>query len=237
MNPCAVIPCYNHSETLAKVLGTLPERLFAIVVDDGSYAPIKINSLRVKVIRHQKNLGKASALKTGFAEARSLGFTHVVTIDADGQHPCEYVEKMLSLARSNLNSIIIAARDFENSAIPAQRKFMNKFSNFWFRVETGVVVNDTQCGFRCYPLEVLDRLDLRLGGFVFEVELLVKAAWSGAKFREIKIPAVYSKEILEKSHYRPIIDTARFTAMNVRLFFASVFFSKKRLKKIAEKNL
>ncbi len=235
MKFCAIIPSYNHSETLTKVVETLPEQLFAIVVDDGSDVAIKINSSRAKVIRHSKNLGKASALKTGFAEARLLGFSHAITIDADGQHPTEYIEQMVSAARSFPERVIIAARDFENSSIPAQRKFMNKFSNFWFRVETGVVVNDTQCGFRCYPLDVLEKLDLRLGGFVFEVELLVKAAWSGVKFFEISIPAVYSKESLRKSHYRPVVDTLRFTAMNFRLFFASLFFSKRRLKRIADK--
>ncbi len=235
MKFCAIIPSYNHSETLAKVLETLPEQLFAIVVDDGSDVPIRINFPHAKVIRHQKNLGKASALKTGFSEARSLGFTHAITIDADGQHPTEFIAQMLSAAQNAPEKIIIAARDFENSSIPAQRKFMNKFSNFWFRVETGVVVNDTQCGFRCYPLDVLNRLDLRLGGFVFEVELLVKAAWSGVEFFEISIPAIYSKETLNKSHYRPIVDTLRFTAMNFRLFFASLFFSKSRLKRIADK--
>ncbi len=235
MKFCVIIPCYNHSESLNGVLDRIGENLHSIIVDDGSDMPVCIGDRKATLLRHSKNLGKAQALKAGFAQARKEGYTHVITIDADGQHPPKYLPKIIDASLCNPDKIIIAARNFDNSNIPFRRKAMNKFSNFWFRVETGKIVNDTQCGFRCYPLDVLEKLDLRLGGFVFEVELLVKAAWSGVDFFEVPIPAVYSKEILSKSHYRPFLDTMRFSAMNTRLFFASLFLSKSQLKKISEK--
>lgn len=236
----AIIPCYNHADTLADVLSGLPEGLEAIVVDDGSRTPVRIPAAapyapRTHLFRLERNSGKAAALRAGFALARKLGATHALTLDADGQHPLEYVEKLVDLSRANPEKIAVAARDFDSPAVPRPRAFMNRFSNFWFRAETGKTLGDTQCGFRCYPLDLLSKLDLRLDGFVFEVELLVKAAWAGADFCELKIPAIYSAQTLEKSHYRPIVDTLRFTLMNTRLFFASVFCGKETLRRIALK--
>lgn len=109
-------------------------------------------------------------------------------------------------------------RGFGCSAIPPARKFMNKFSNFWFRAETGISVADTQCGYRCYPLAQIARLKMDFGGFVFETELLVKAAWAGVEIVQLPIPALYDSESLEGSHYKPFADTLKFTAMNTKLF-------------------
>ena len=235
MKFCVIVPCYNHAASLDNVLASLPKDIDVIVVDDGSAIPLCVDDNDVFILRHTRNMGKAAALKSGFVKASELGATHVITIDADGQHPTSYISTMIEESKKNPENIIVAVRDFENSSIPPARKFLNKFSNFWFKVETKKIVNDTQCGFRCYPLLLLNKLDLRLEGFVFEVELLVKASWAGCEFSEIKIPAIYSDENLKKSHYRPVLDTIRFTMMNTRLFFQSLLFPKKFLRKIALK--
>lgn len=135
----------------------------------------------------------------------------------------------------NPKSIIAGVRGFGCSAIPPARKFMNKFSNFWFRAETGISVADTQCGYRCYPLAQIARLKMDFGGFVFETELLVKAAWAGVEIVQLPIPALYDSESLEGSHYKPFADTLKFTAMNTKLFFASLLLPKKTLRKLALK--
>ncbi len=232
MKFCVIIPCYNHSDSLSVLLSQLPSELLKIVVDDGSDAPVNVSAENLQIFRFSQNSGKAEALKKGFELAKELGCTHAITIDSDGQHPPAFIETMIDVAQKNPNNIVVAVRDFDNSAIPAGRKFLNKFSNFWFWAETSKRLGDTQCGFRCYPLSLFEKLDIAIGGFCFEVELLVKASWAGFDFSEVKIPAIYSRKTLEKSHYRPIVDTFRFTMMNTRLFFASVFFSKKMLKKI-----
>ena len=263
MKFCAVIPCHNHGDTIGGVLASLPPELDAVAIDDGSAEPVRLpasfgaraasfadsaaalsagfpsedfgGGRRVFVLRLEKNCGKAEALKVGFAFAKKLGATHAITIDADGQHSAEHLPRLMAAAEAAPQALVLAARDFSNPSVPRARRFMNKFSNFWFWAETGSRLGDTQCGFRVYPLALIDSLDLRFGGFVFEVELLVKAAWLGAKFAQVKIPAVYTKAALRKSHYRPIADTLKFTLMNTRLFFASVFFSKPRLRRIASK--
>lgn len=234
MKFCIVIPCYNHEETLAAAVASLPAGVDAVVVDDGSDTPVGAVG-GAEVLRLEKNSGKAAALREGFARARSLGATHAISMDSDGQHPAEYLGKIMDAARANPESIVVAVRDFDNPTVPAGRRFLNRFSNFWFRAETGKTLGDTQCGFRCYPLEVLEKLDLRLDGFAFEVELLVKAAWAGTGFCEVPIPAIYTAQTLAKSHYKPFADTLKFSAMNTRLFFESVFLPKSVLKKIALK--
>ena len=235
MKFCIIIPCYNHSDNLNTLLGQLPSDVLKIVVDDGSDEPVSASAQNLQIFRFAKNSGKANALKKGFELARQADCTHAITIDSDGQHPVESLSEIVDVAQKNPQNIIVATRDFDNSAIPSGRKFLNKFSNFWFWAETGKTLADTQCGYRCYPLALLEKLDIAIGGFCFEVELLVKAAWAGFDFSEVKIPAIYNKQTLEKSHYRPIVDTFRFTMMNTRLFFTSLFLSKKMLKKISLK--
>lgn len=235
MSACVIIPCYNHIKELPKILAALSLSLSVFVIDDGSDIPVKLENPNVKILRLKKNSGKAEALKAGFKLAQENGFTHAITMDSDGQHPPKFVPKFLEKLKENPEAIIVGVRDFEASEIPPARKFMNKFSNFWFKAETGIALGDTQCGFRAYPLHKISELKLNFGGFVFEVELLVKAAWAGIKICEIQIPAIYTESSNEGSHYRPFVDTVKFSLMNTRLFFASVFFPKKILKKLALK--
>lgn len=230
---CALIPCHNNAETLAGVVRSLPEWVDVIVVDDGSDVPVAAPDGRTRVLRSDVNRGKAEALKAGFAEAAARGFTHAITIDADGQHPTSSFPQFVSTARRNPECVIVGVRDFTAADIPPERRFMNKFSNFWFAYETGIKLSDTQCGYRCYPLAQISKLRLRGGGFVYEAELLVRAAWAGIGLCEVAIPAVYTPESLEASHYRPIVDTAKFSLMNAKFSFMATFFSKKILCKLS----
>jgi len=232
---CAVIPTYNHREKLGAIIGALPEGVPAIVVDDGSEPPISLGDIPARLLRLEKNSGKAAALKFAFAEAMRAGFTHAIALDADGQHPAQLAEKFVRAARENPRGIIAGVRNFAGSAAPRARRFMNEFSNFWFRAETGVNLADTQCGFRCYPLGEISKLKMDFGGFVFETELLVKAAWAGIDIVPLPIPALYDADSVSRSHYRPVADTLKFSAMNTKLFFASLLFSRARLKKMSLK--
>ncbi len=232
---CVAIPVYNHRKRLDSIIESLPADISVLVVDDGSMPPISLTSKRAELLRFEKNHGKAEALKEAFRYSANLGFTHVITLDADGQHPPSLVADFMKEAKANPESIILGVRDFDNSSIPPARKFMNRFSNFWFWTETGKRVDDTQCGFRCYPISKISKLKMNFGGFVFETEILVKAAWAGVSINQIQIPAIYDDETLSGSHYRPFVDTFRFTLMNTRLFFTSLFCPRNVLKKIALK--
>ena len=232
---CALIPCYNHNDTLARVVAGLPTWVNVLIIDDGSEIPINPPNERSTVLRLEKNSGKAVALQTGFAHARKLGYTHAVALDSDGQHAPEVFDEIASLARETPDAIIAGVRDFSSENVPSQRRFMNKFSNFWFWFETGITLQDTQCGYRCYPIDVISTLNLSESGFVYEAELLVKASWAGIKIVQKQVPCIYSEKSTSRSHYKPFVDTMRFSKMNSKFAFMAMFLTRKRLAKIALK--
>ena len=226
---CAVIPCRDHGDSLGAVLEGLPPDIPAIVVDHASDIPVGRGG-GICVVRVDRGGGKARALAAGFGKASQLGFTHAITIDADGQHDPSKASDFAEASREFPDSIILGVRDFNLPCVPRERAFMNKFSNFWFWAETGKRIGDTQCGYRSYPLSLLRRLRCRFGGFTFETEVLVRAVWAGFSIKEIPIPTIYSGA---HSNYRAVSDTAKFSLMNARLFFMSLVLSRKRLRAIS----
>lgn len=234
MKYCAVIPCYNHADTLPKVLDGLPEGLDAIVYDDGSNPPVQKHP-RALLIRGEKNLGKSEALKRLFKKADEMGFTHAVSLDADCQHDPRLLPEIVALSQKNPDALIAGVRDFSAEGIPEKRRFMNKFSNFWFRVETSQTLADTQCGYRCYPLGLVKRLKISFGAYAYEAEMLVKTIWAGGRILSVKIPTLYTEKSTASSHYRPFKDTFIISCMNTKLTFQSLLLPKSALKKLAVK--
>lgn len=234
MKFCVIIPCYNHSDTLGAVLGGLPPGMDALVVDDGSDEPVGARG--AEVLRLPQNSGKAAALKAGFAEAARRGYTHAITLDADGQHDPALAAEFAAAAARSPSAAIVGVRDFSTPGIPRARRFMNRFSNFWFRAETGTSLRDTQCGFRCYPLRLVSAAKTGFGGYAYEAELLVKLRWMGAEIVQLEIPTIYTRESSLRSHYRPFADTVKFSAMNSKLFFQSLLLPRRTLKKLASKS-
>jgi len=231
MKPCVIIPCYNHNDTLNEVLEKIS--LPVIVVDDGSDIPVEANVF--ELLRIEKNSGKAKALQIGFKKAKTLGFTHAITLDSDAQHDASLIETFLELAKENPNDLITGTRDFSLQEIPEKRRFLNKFANFWFKFETKTFLSDTQCGYRCYPLELIENLKISFGRYAYEAEILVKTVWAGHKILTIEIPTIYTQKSLATSHYKPFKDTFLMSMMNTKLSFLS-FFPKKFLKKISIKS-
>src|SRR5690606_17033669 len=111
------------------------------------------------------------------ARARELGYTHAITIDSDGQHDPADLPAMARAVLSDPRAMVMGARDMDKSEVPGRSSFGNKFSNFWFRVETGIVLPDTQTGYRGWPLEPLRAVRTTSDRFGFEVESIVKLAW------------------------------------------------------------
>src|SRR5690606_30654115 len=136
---------------------------------------------------------KGNALRKGFEKARSLGYTHAITIDSDGQHfPSDiplFIETLENATSKAL--LLIGARNMSQEGIPKKSSFGNRFSNFWFWFETGIRLSDTQSGFRLYPLEELSKLSLYTKKFEFEVEVIVKAAWQDVEVKNIPIQIHY----------------------------------------------
>lgn len=219
MKPCIVIPCFNHAETVAAVARAAQAHGPVLVVDDGSTAPLP-DLPGCTVIRLERNSGKGAALRAGFQKVAELGFTHAITMDADGQHFAEDLPKFLAVAATQPEALVVGVRDFYAAGCPTHRRRSNAVSTFWFRVETGVRLGDTQCGFRCYPVGLTQRLKVRSGRYAFELEFMVRASWVGTPIVAVPVKCTYAGGI-RNSHFRPVKDLVHITNMNIGLVLQS----------------
>ncbi|MDO5536957.1 MAG: glycosyltransferase family 2 protein, partial [Desulfovibrionaceae bacterium] len=156
---CVLVPVYNPGSTLrAVVLAALERCPDVLVVDDGSTdgGPAQLADLPVTVIAQPANRGKGAAIRRGAGEARAMGFTHVIVMDADGQHSADDLPAFFEAVRSTPCALVIGARDFSVPNVPKSSRFGRRFSSFWMFVQTGLSVSDMQSGFRAYPLALLE---------------------------------------------------------------------------------
>lgn len=222
---CVIIPTYNNSGTLADVveraLKVCPN---VVVVNDGSTDNIEAElcGINVIVISHERNLGKGKALKTGLRYAGMNGYTHAVTIDADGQHFPEDIPALIEASAEHPESIIVGCRNLTSENMPRQNTFANRFSNFWFRLQTAQKLDDTQSGFRIYPLESLYGMRLVTSRYEAELELLVFAAWHGVAVQGVPVRVWYAPEGERVSHFRPFWDFFRISVLNTILCFGAL---------------
>ena len=147
---CVLIPTFNNAGTLARVISDVLEYTSnVIVVNDGSTDDTEqiIESFPgIEKVSYKKNRGKGWALRKGFQHAVGLGYDNAITIDSDGQHFAKDLPAFLEKQRTSPGSIIIGSRNMDQSSVPGKSSFGHKFSNFWFKVETGINAPDTQSG-------------------------------------------------------------------------------------------
>ena len=177
----------------------------------------------MRVITHSENQGKGRALKTGFLDARRLGFQYAVTIDSDGQHFPEDIP--LLLAEKGKRTLVVGSRS--RMGADGGGSFANNFSNFWFHLYTGIRLPDTQTGFRLYPLNELPSLKLLSARYEAELTLLVFSAWKGLKLKPVPVRVSYPEDRV--SHFRPGADFLRISLLNTLLLFVAVFYGRPRL--------
>jgi glycosyltransferase involved in cell wall biosynthesis len=231
VNPCIVIPYYDHGGTVDRVLSDVePMRLPCIVVDDGS-APGErerlLETVRardwVEVETHPDNRGKGAALKTGFRRARERGFTHALQIDADGQHEAADLPRFLEASKRHPEALVLAMPILENS--PAARRYGRLVSRFWAWVETlSFAIGDPLCGLRCMPIEATCRVidGQRCGDRMdFDPEIAVRLVWDGAPV--VNLPSRVRYGPSDVSHFRMGRDNLLITWMNTRLFLRMLF--------------
>jgi glycosyltransferase involved in cell wall biosynthesis len=219
---CVVIPCYNHAGTVAAVTQAAQAHAPVLVVDDGSTVPLP-ELPGCTLVRLERNQGKAAALRAGFKRAAEMGLTHAITMDSDGQHFTEDLPKFLAIAREQPDVLALGVRDFYAAGCPTHRRRSNAVSTFWFRVETGVRLGDTQCGFRCYPIALTQRLKTKSSRYAFELEFMVRASWVGTVIVPVPVKCTYDDQKMRQSHFRPVKDLAHITFMNIGLVLQSWF--------------
>ncbi len=225
-----VIPVFNNEKTIESVVRGAREQCGnVIVVNDGSTdrtGAILKTIKTVHLIGFEHNRGKGAALAAGFDEARVRGFTHVITLDADGQHYPKDIALFLQAVKQAPDTLWIGNRTipFQQSSQPSRSRFGRSFGNFWYKFNTGVHIHDTQCGFRAYPLEPLSKLRLSGVRYEYEQEALIKAAWNGVPVKEIDIHLFYEPSATRVSHFRPILDFARISRVNASAAFIRTMF-------------
>lgn len=228
MRPAVIIPVYNHGRQIGEVIHqALKLGLPVFVVDDGSTdstAEIIETMDGITVLRHLVNQGKGAALLTGFAAAVEKKCDWAITLDGDGQHNPEDARNLLNAVNNDERCIVIGERQGMETTItvPWTSRYGRKFSNFWVWVAGGPLVEDSQSGFRLYPIPEVLQFDTEARRYQFEVEILVKARQQGLEIKEAPVSVVYQAKGERVSHFRPWLDFWRNSKTFSRLIFARV---------------
>ena len=229
---CVIIPTYNNENSLATVIADVAEYTdHIIIVNDGSTDNTRsiIESFSfVQSISYDKNLGKGWAIRQAFAYAMEKGYQYAITIDSDGQHFAKDLEVFIDKLLTAKNAIIIGARNMDQASVPGGSNFGNRVSNFWFRVETGIDLPDTQSGYRLYPLNPIKKMYFFTRKYEFEIEVLVRAAWKGVKILSVPVTVYYASKEERVSHFRPYKDFFRISVLNTILVLITFLYIKPR---------
>lgn len=216
-----IIPTYNNAGTVAKVISDVKAfTADVIVVNDGSTddtRDILATIDDIRVIDYPNNKGKGYALKLGLKRAYEWGYRYAITIDSDGQHYADDIPTFIESIEQKPDSLLIGARNLTAENMPSKNTFANRFSNFWYKVETGQELSDTQSGFRLYPLEKLQNIHFITRRYEFEVEIIVRAAWRGVNVENVPIKVYYPPVEERVSHFRPLYDFTRISILNTAL--------------------
>ncbi|MBV7596252.1 glycosyltransferase [Aeromonas sp. sia0103] len=227
MNPCLLIPCYNHAAPLAGVLARLkPLGLPCLLIDDGSepIAAAALDALAkehgdwLSLLRHPENLGKGAAVMTGLRAALARGFSHGVQIDADGQHELSDVPRLLAEATAH-PAALVSGRPLYDDSVPKGRLYGRYVTHVWVWIETlSFAIEDSMCGFRVYPLAASCALfdEVRLGRRMdFDTEVMVRLHWRGVPVRFVPTRVIYPQD--GSSHFRLWRDNLAISWMHTRL--------------------
>lgn len=209
-----LIPAFNEERTIRQVVkGCLNHVENVLVVDDGSTDRTADQAERAaaRIIRLPENRGKGHALKAGFRFAIDQGYDWVITMDGDAQHDPEDLPACLG-ALNGLD-LLLGNRMTDTSSMPLLRRFANRLSTWLVSRAAGIRIHDSQTGFRAYSRRLLERLELRSGGYDLESEVIIAAARSGLRVGQFPIRTVYAGET---SRFRTFRDSARFFATVLR---------------------
>ena len=228
---CAVIPTYNNPATIVDVVGRVRAYgLDVVVVNDGSSEPAAgiimglVGQPGVYVVSRPVNGGKGAAVKDGLLEAKKLGYSHALQIDADGQHNFQDIPRFIEEAQKNPTTLILGCPQFDES-VPKARLWGRQITIFWTRVETlGSTITDPMCGFRVYPLEAATAVRVQGDRMDFDPEIAVRMVWAGVPVLNLTTQVKYLRpEDGGVSHFRMFWDNVAISWMHTRLVFEGIF--------------
>jgi glycosyltransferase involved in cell wall biosynthesis len=194
-----IVPAYNEG----KAVGATIERLLragcrVVVVDDGSRddTPEIVGVLPVDYIRHPVNLGQGAALQTGMTYALRSGADIAVHFDADGQHDCEQIERLIAPIVGGSADVVFGSRFMrkEDAAqVPLKKRIVLRGGILISWLMTGVLLSDTHNGFRALSRKALERVQLQENGFAHATEILQRVREAGLRYVEVPITISYTE--------------------------------------------
>lgn len=205
----AVIPCFNESERIHRVVKEVGRHLSnIIVVDDGSTDATVAQSISAgaTVLQLPKNSGKGAALRHGWQHAHQLGFKWILMLDGDGQHAPDEIPSFFDRAEMTGARLVVGNRMNNAAAMPFIRRGVNRWMSRKISKLTGMELPDTQCGFRLAHLETLLSLPLHANRFEIESAMLVAFLNAGETVDFVPIRTIYESGA---SKINPLTDTWR----------------------------
>ena len=220
------IPLYNNPETILDVAAACRRQLDdVLVVDDASTRlppdfEMALAAMDIGLLRRERNGGQGAAILDAAALLGKKGFDYIITPDADGQHFPEDIPAFIHLIETEgqrNDLVVVGVRDFSVDNVPAASVFGRKFSNFWVKLESGVSCQDTQSGFRAYPVQALLKSRCFCRRYTFIVESLVRLLWGGVRLAEVPVRTLYQPKGQYVTHFRPFADNLRFSLLHTWL--------------------
>ena len=229
MKLCAVVPVYNHGNTIGAVVAALRANdLPCVLVDDGSNATCAAvltalanrESAGVELLRLPQNLGKGGAMQAGLKQAAALGYSHALQIDADLQHDIADIPAFIAAAEQHPDQLICGRPVYDDS-VSKGRLYGRYATHIWVWINTlSLEITDSMCGFRVYPLAPVVALinQVQIGRRMdFDVEILVRLHWRG--LRIFSLPTKVRYPAGGVSHFRLLRDNVLISWMHTKLFF------------------
>lgn len=232
---CVVIPTYNNGRTIAGVVGAAMMQCDDVFVvcdgcTDDTVMQLENMVRRPYIVVLEKNSGKGAALREGFRAALAQGFSYAITLDGDGQHYPEDIPVLLDANIENPGALIVGQRmNLKDADRSKGSKFANRFSNFWFALQTARYLEDTQTGYRLYPLKKLVGLNILTSRYEAELELMVMASWNGVPLVSVPVNVYYPPREQRVSHFRPARDFTRISILNTVLCMLAVLYGYPRM--------
>lgn len=240
---CVLIPTYNNAQKLEQVIiDSLEYTTIHLAKGHGIYHLLVVNDGSsdatqqilekypfIMQLSYTPNEGKGIAMRRGFEYAIERGYDYAITLDSDGQHYPKDIPTFVDALQENRNAIVIGSRNMGQENVPTKSSFGNKFSSFWLWVETGIRLADTQSGYRLYPIRAIKDFSFVTGRYEFEVEVLVRAAWSGIDLSCVPIDVYYPPAAERITHFRPFKDFFRISVLNTFLCILAFLWFRPRM--------
>ncbi|MBI5044739.1 MAG: glycosyltransferase family 2 protein [Candidatus Levybacteria bacterium] len=198
-----IIPIFNEYKIINKILFDLNSKGYknVIVVDDGSTDKTEstIEKADIIYVRHAINRGKGAAIKTGLEAAKILKATSVITMDGDGQHDVVDIPKLLRELEKGYD-VVLGYRNFESKQMPLLKIVSNKIANIFVWMLYGIYVKDSQCGFRAYSSNAIDKIETHADFYEFDSEIIKEIKHKKLRYSQVKVSTKYTKYSTQKKY-------------------------------------